>query len=119
MAKFVNYSITSGTGANLKTFYFRAPDNVYDGIETETGVSRIADNDDENSMPKCKVEELLHSPVATRRKIRYGTGTGRKKYTSLVVAASKAIDFDTTIIGKAYKGGTITAVVESLDAIFS
>jgi hypothetical protein len=119
MPKFVKYKITVDAGDGSNDFYFKAPDGVYQGIETETGVTRLADNADENNMPTCKVEELLHSPVATRRKIRYGTGTGKKKYSSLVIASSKVIDFDTTIIGKGYKGGTITAVVESLDAVFS
>jgi hypothetical protein len=118
MPKFVKHSISFGADAGARTFYFLAPDGTYTGIETETGVNILAANSTEQVMPTCKVEELLHSPVATRRKIRYGTGTGKKKYTDLIVSAAKAAAFDEDIKGKGYKGGTVIGTVEPLDAVF-
>lgn len=115
-AYFTRYQISEEVDGNPYTFFFLAPANHYDNIDTLAGVSKVT-NDKLSTMPVTKVEELLKSPVATRRVVVYEKNS-RKHYADVIVATSKAAAFETGIEGQNYKGGSITGVTERLRATF-
>jgi hypothetical protein len=118
MAKFSVHKLVLTTPLNSTTnFYFLAPDGQYEGLSAETGVSTVTANA-EKIMPKCTVTELLKSPVAVRKHIRY-TKAGRTHYSKIIVSSEKAATIETSLPGKAYNGGTVVDVYEPLRASFS
>lgn len=124
MAKpFVTWKLTEDS----KDYYFLAPENHYNGAVTgtNTGVT-IASGTEAATYPLVKVEALLKSSVATRRKlsIRIGTGATAKRSTvAFVVATSKAETFDALSSGNyttfSGQSATVVGTVEPLDASFS
>ena len=119
MAKFVRYRLTSKVGASTQAydFWFLAPPGSYAGIATDAGVTEINDTDIGNVMPLCKVEALLKSSAALRRKLRIKVGT-RYKYKSVIVAADKAEAFNAGVLNKTVAGGNVESVVNPLNASF-
>lgn len=69
-------------------------------------------------MPVTSMQEMLLSPVMTRRTLVHGTETRRKR-TKIAIATSKAATFDAAAIDKTYKGSKIVKVTEPLDASYS
>lgn len=124
MARFALHRITGkiNGSANAYDFYFLAPPGSYSGISGAalTGVTEITSDDDiGHQMPLCKVEELLKSAAAVRRKLRVKkAGALKASYKNIVVAQEKAPTFETDAIGKVTDKGTVEAVVESLDAFY-
>lgn len=121
MAQFVRHRITApaGESGNSYDFWFLAPQGAYQGIGASCGVAEItSDTDVGNQMPITKVEELLKSVIAVRRKLRVDAGGGRTKYKDVVVATNKAAGFETDVVGKTTNLGTVTGVVEPLSATF-
>lgn len=112
MSKFALYKIVYQSNK----YYFLAPENSYQGIEIETGVTKVTDAD-EKKMPPCKVEELIKSPVAVRKTISGKLGT-KRKYFRLLVAADKVNTFDAAIVGKIYQGILIDGSVIRRRATF-
>ncbi len=68
MAKLVKHSFKTLISGAPYDFVFLAPQGSYAGIEAETGVSLVAEDDPILSQfPVSSVEELLLSPVASSR----------------------------------------------------
>ena len=124
MARFALHRISGkiNGSTNAYDFYFLAPPGSYTGISgaTMTGVTEITTDDDiGHHMPLVKVEALLQSAAAVRRKLRVKTAGAKKStYKIIVVAQDKAAGFEEAAIGKTTDKGKVEAVVESLDAIF-
>ena len=120
MPKFVVHRLNSkiNNSANTYDFWFLAPPGSYQGISTECGVVEINEGDVGNYAPLCKVEELLKSSVAVRRKLRVRQAGGKAKYKDVVVSADKAAAFDGAVVGSVTNLGTVEAVVEPLRATF-
>lgn len=122
MPRFVKYKLTSAIGSNSYDAIFLAPPEHYPtDIAALTGVSEVVEGSDEDQLPVVKTESLLQSSLATKRKVRLRVGTGGTatyKYASIVLAQSKLGDFEAGVITATYKGGTVVAIVESLDATF-
>lgn len=112
MAITAKHKLTYGTDAAAVAFYLLAPPNHYTGIEAETGVVKLEDGSDELDMPICKTGELTLSPIAARKTLRVAQSSGKNKYVDIVVSASKVAGLDSALQGKAYKGGTITRVLD-------
>lgn len=121
---FVVWKLTEAT----KDYYFQAPENHYvNGAVTAANTGVVLATDDEvRLMPLIKVEALLKSSVATRRRlsIRIGTGpTAKRRSVDFVIASNKVDEFETLNAG-AYttfngQAATILGVVEPLRATFS
>lgn len=92
-------------------FFFLAPSNHYDGIQAETGVTKLPDNSKLKDMPVTKAGELSLSPVASRKSIRY-VANGKKKYADILIASGKANDAQDLLFGKDYKNGKIERVLD-------
>ena len=105
MAKFVLHKLVYQTNK----YYFLAPQGAYAGIGTESGVTEV-NVVDEMKMPPCKVEEILKSPVASRKIITGKLGTKRRYY-RILVAADKVDTFDADIVGKSYKPNSSASAV--------
>ena len=123
MPRFVRHRITSKIGNSTGTYdyVFLAPPGSYDGIEGAaiTGVVEITNSDDiTNQMPLVKVEELLQSAVAVRRKLRVKDAAGKSRYKDVVVAQDIAGEFETNVQGKPTDKGVVQGVVEPLRATF-
>lgn len=107
------YRLDTVAGADNLTFFFRAPDEHYQGaIAAACGVTQLADNDPLADMPLTKTEELTGSPVAVRKTLRLNAGNGVKKYSSIVVAADKAPTIDQDLVGVRHKLGVIERVLD-------
>ena len=124
MPRFAIHRI-AGTVPNSTTeydFFFLAPPGSYDGISGKdlSGVTEVTSPDDVGrNLPITKVEALLRSSLATRRKLRIETPAGQPpKYKTVIVAQSKVANFETAVIGKTSDKGKVLGVVESLDAIY-
>ena len=121
MARFVRHRVTGkvNNSTNNYDFWFLAPPDGYAGINTACGVTQISDTDVGNYMPLCKVEELLKSAAAVRRKLLLTKANAPSKYKTVVVATEKAAGFETDVVGKAVGDGyAVARVVESLDATY-
>ena len=123
MPRFALHRITGKIGASTAAydFYFLAPPGSYTGIAgaTLTGVTEVTSDDDiGHIMPLCKVEELLKSAAAVRRKLRVKEAGKKATYKTIVVATEKANGFEEAAINKVTDKGKVEAVVESLDAIY-
>ena len=123
MPRFVRHRITSkiGNSAGTYDYVFLAPPGSYDGIEGAaiTGVVEITSTDDiANQMPLVKVEELLQSAVAVRRKLRVKPAGGKSTYKNVIVAQDIAGSFETNVQGKVSDKGTVQGVVEPLRATY-
>lgn len=121
MTRFVRHRITAATGesGNNYDFWFFAPKGSYEGIAASCGVAEITNESDiGHQMPITKVEELLKSAIAVRRKLRIDGANGRTKYKDVIVATNKAAAFETEVIGKRSNLGSVRGVVEPLTATF-
>lgn len=121
MARFVRHRVTGkvNNSTNNYDFWFLAPPDGYAGINTACGVTQISDTDVGNYMPLCKVEELLKSAAAVRRKLRLTKDNAPTKYKQVVVAADNAATFETAVLDASVEDGyKVAGVVESLDATF-
>lgn len=121
MARFVLHRITGKIGGSTQAYdyYFLAPPGSYTGIAAACGVAEITKADDIGySMPLVKVEALLKSAAAVRRKLRVTASGGRTKYKTVIVAQEKAATFETAVRGKDTDKGKVAGVIESLDATF-
>jgi hypothetical protein len=124
MARFALHRITGKINGSTSTydFYFLAPPGSYKGIEgtTLSGVTEITKADDIGyQMPLVKVEALLQSAAAVRRKLRVKAASATKStYKTIIVAQEKAAGFEAAVQGKTTDKGVVQGVVESLDATF-
>lgn len=120
MPKFVKHVVTAtlGTETTAREFFFLAPPGSYQGIDIETGVSEVGAEDVGRFAPTCKVEEILQSSAAVRRKLRVRATNGKAKYKDVVVSADKAATFDSAVIDNVTNLGKVEAVVEPLRATF-
>ena len=100
-------------GADTYSFFFLAPPEHYAGIETETGVQKLAADSELQDMPVTNTDELALSPVASRQNLRVKQSSGKNKYHSILIASALLGTAQTTLTGKTYKGGTITRVMDS------
>lgn len=96
---------TADTNAVSKKFAFLAPTGQYTGLGTETGITE-ASGEYEKQLPLCTVENLLASPYAERKTIRYQKGD-KTRYADLIISVDKAETFAAAIVGKSYNGGTV------------
>ena len=122
MARFAKYQINydvltsedNTSAIATYSFFFLAPPDHYEGIETETGVTKLADDSTLADMPITKTSELSISPVATRKTLRVtNENTNRTKYVDILISASEAAEATNTLIGKRYKDGVIKRVLDS------
>lgn len=116
--KFQKYGLDYSDGTNTFTFFFLAPPDQYDGIDVECGVTKIEEENDLADMPNTKVEEILLSPVGTRKRLKVGITNGKTKYVNIVISSNKIVGLDDTLKGKNYKGGTIERVLDPRSASF-
>ena len=103
-------------GTNTYSFFFLAPPDHYEGIEVETGVTKLPENSELQDMPVTNTDELALSPVASRKSLRSRQSNGKNKYHSILVSTTKLSTVDSDLTGKLYKGGTITRVMDSRKA---
>lgn len=111
----MDYDIEGGVSYRA---YFLAPKDHYkDAIGTACGVSEIVP-DTEGDMPITKIEELILSPVASRRVLRVTDSAGKNKYVDIIVASGKLATADNELTGKPFKTfGNITRVMDSRKAV--
>lgn len=107
MAKLVLHKITIGVAPAAQTFFFMAPDGLYEGHTAETGVDKVT-LDAELDEPRVTVKELLGRGKVVRVAVRCKDGLKFKTY-GMLVATSK-LD---TALGyfpkKTVKGNTCTS----------
>lgn len=123
MPRFVRHRITGkiGNSAAAYDYVFLAPPGSYQNIEGAgvTGVTEITNADDiANQMPLVKVEELLQSAIAVRRKLRVKPTGGKSTYKNVIVAQDIAGSFETNVQSKVTDKGTVQGVVEPLRATY-
>lgn len=95
-------TITAALPAGNQKYAFKSPE-VYDTLETETGIS-IADTDDEKALPNVSVGELLGAGLVERITVAYEEA-GKLKSARILIAQGKT---RAALVGKTYKGVTGT-----------
>jgi hypothetical protein len=115
MATFGLFKITNGTSPASISFYFRAPTNSYDGVESKTGITEVTDND-EKEMPACSISELLGSSQAVRAKLKFTPSANKSDYGEIICAADKAdtikkAQADGGLVGETIHGRSIVKVM--------
>lgn len=103
-------------GATTNEYFFLANPSSYAGsLDTITGIQEAGENEQEE--PTIKVGELLNSGKAFRVNVTYliGTGIGTAKLTVAKGKLDTALD---GLIGKPYRGGTITTAYIPTKATF-
>ncbi|MBW4533655.1 MAG: hypothetical protein KME09_06920 [Pleurocapsa minor HA4230-MV1] len=117
VARFKKFKLTATIDGQTYETYFLAPPDHYAGIATDAGVEAVDPDTIEINMPVTKVEEILKSPLGTRKRVKVKVGT-KHKVVNVVVSASKTLTFDDDVLGTTYKGGEIDGISEPRTASF-
>jgi hypothetical protein len=118
VARFKKFKLEATVDGKLYETYFLAPPDHYTGIATDAGVEEADTGTIEINMPVTKVEEILKSPLGTRKKVKVKLASGKHKTVAVLVSASKALTFEDSALGNTYKGGTIDGIIDPRSASY-
>lgn len=107
MAKLVLHKITVGVAPAAQTFFFMAPDGLYEGLTSETGVDKVTADTDKDE-PRIAVKELLGRGKVVRVSARCKDGLRFKTY-GLLVGLSKLETALGSLPGKTVKGAVCSS----------
>lgn len=93
-------------GTDRQYFFLQSPTSYTGSLDTVTGITAAADS--EQDEPPTSVQNLVSKGVLFRVAIQYTSGTGRKSAKLLVTKAKLATALD-DLIGKSFRGGSITS----------
>lgn len=103
------------TGSEREYFFLANPSSYAGSLDTITGIKEATET--EQKRPAVKIGELLNSGECFRINIRYSSGTGFK--TGKIIVAKGKIDTALDqLVGKPYRGGTITSAAIPTKATF-
>lgn len=107
---------TLGTAPDIKEYFFLQKPGIYTGdIATATGITVAAES--EQDQPAISVAALLGKGLLFRIVASY-TAAGKRKTIRLVCVKTKLGTIFDDLDGKAYNGGTLSAVRIPRDATF-
>jgi hypothetical protein len=118
VARFKLFKLEATINSQAYSTYFLAPPDHYPStIATAAGIEEVVSGSIEAEMPVTKVEEILRSPLGTRKQVSVKVGTKTKRV-KILISASNADTFDDAVKGDSYKGGTVVGSIEPRKASF-